>query len=110
MASPQQLENLSKITDALKHIAKNWKTTLSGILTGVIGLSAAVVAPNPWISSAIAGKILGAGVIAKVILGMIQKDGGNQVNVNLPAGAAPMKLTIPPGSEVKQDTTITTPS
>lgn len=67
---------MSKFMDALKHVVKNWKTTLAGILTSVIGLSAAAVAPNPWISSAIAGKILGAGVIAKVILSVIQKDGG----------------------------------
>lgn len=93
---------------SLSHAAKNWKTTVSGILTAVIGLSAAVVAPNPWINSALAAKILGAGVIAKVILGTIQHD-GSQTTVNLPANAAPVQMNIPAGSTVNQTTSIETP-
>jgi hypothetical protein len=89
---------MSKLIDGLKHIAKNWKTSLSGLLTGLIGFSAVGSTPNPWISSALGIKILGAASISKVVLGMIQKDGGNQVNVSLP-----------PGTKLEQDTTIVTP-
>jgi hypothetical protein len=85
--------------EVLKHVQKNWKTTASSILTAFIGLSAAAVAPNPWISTILAAKILGASTIAKVILGLIQKDGGSQLNVSLP-----------PGTQLHQDTTIQTPT
>jgi hypothetical protein len=91
------------------HIAKNWKTSLSGFLSAVIGFSAVASTPNPWIPSNVGIKILGAAAISKILLGMIQTD-GTHTTVNLPANSAPMKLNIPPGSEVKQDTTITTPS
>jgi hypothetical protein len=82
----------------LTHVQKNWKTSLSGVLSAIIGFSAVASTPNPWISSALGIKILGAAAIAKVILGLIQKDGGQQVNVGLP-----------PGTQLHQDTTITTP-
>ncbi|HTF70900.1 MAG TPA: hypothetical protein VK638_50345 [Edaphobacter sp.] len=89
---------MSKLTDALKHIQQNWKTSVSGFLTGLIGFSAVASTPNPWINSALGIKILGAASIAKVVLGMIQKDGGEQINV-----------ALPPGTELHQDTTISTP-
>jgi hypothetical protein len=77
----------------LTHASENWKTSLSGILTAVIGLSAVASSPNPWINSAVGVKILGAAAIAKVLLGLIQSDG----------------IQVPGGSTVKQTTTITTP-
>jgi hypothetical protein len=86
------------LKDAFAHIAKNWKTTVGGVLSAVIGFSAVASTPNPWINSALGLKILGAASIARIILGMIQKDGGNQVNV-----------ALPPGTQLQQDTTITTP-
>jgi hypothetical protein len=79
--------------NALLHLATNWKTTLQSVLTSVMVLSGVAVTPNPWISTTLAAKILGAGMIAKVILGALQNDG----------------IHIPPGSTVKQTTTVTTP-
>lgn len=87
------------IRGVIKHVQKNWKTSLSGILSALIGFSAVASTPNPWISSALGIKILGAASIAKVILGLIQKDGGSQLNVSLP-----------PGTQLHQDTTIQTPN
>lgn len=66
---------MSKLAEAWQHIRENWKTSLSGLLTGLIGFSAVASTPNPWISSALGIKILGAASISKVILGLIQKDG-----------------------------------
>lgn len=57
-----------------QNLRENWKTTVSGFLTAIIGLSAVASAPNPWISSAIGQKILGAAAIAKVVLSILQKD------------------------------------
>jgi hypothetical protein len=88
------------------HVRDNWKTTVSGVLTAVIGLSAATVTPNPWISSAVSAKILGAGVIAKVLLGILQND-GKQVKVSLPDNT-PVQVNLPAGSQVQQTTTIQT--
>lgn len=65
---------MSKLSAAFQHIRDNWKTSLSGLLTGLIGFSAVASTPNPWISSALGIKILGAASIAKVLLGLIQKD------------------------------------
>ena len=59
---------------ALQHLRDNWRSTLAGVLSAVIGLSAVGSTPNPWISSAIAQKILGASAIARVILGVLEKD------------------------------------
>jgi hypothetical protein len=56
------------------HIRDNWKTSVSGILTSIIGLSAVASAPNPWINSGLGQKILGASAIAKVVLSVLQKD------------------------------------
>jgi hypothetical protein len=90
------------------HVTKNWKTTLSGMLSAVIGFSAVASTPNPWIPSNLGIKILGAAAISKILLGMIQTD-GTQTTVNLPAGAAPAQINIPADSQIKQETTITTP-
>jgi len=89
---------MNKLMTAIQHVVKNWKTTLSGFLGALIGFSAVASTPNPWISSALGLKILGAASIARIVLGMIQKDGGEQINVKLP-----------PGTELHQDTTISTP-
>ncbi len=79
------------------HLKNNWKTTLSGVLTAIIGLSAVASTPNPWIPSSAGVKILGAAALAKIILGVIQND-GTQTTVNLPANSAPMTMNVPPGS------------
>lgn len=92
----------------LEHVSKNWKTTLSGVLTSVIGLSAVASTPNPWIPSSLGIKILGAAAIAKILLGLIQTD-GTQTTVNLPANSAPVQMNIPAGSTVNQTTSIETP-
>lgn len=63
------------VKSALQHTVKNWKTTVSGVLTALIGFSAVASTPNPWISSAVGVKILGAAAIAKVVLGLMQTDG-----------------------------------
>jgi hypothetical protein len=81
------------LKQAITHVASNWKTTLSGFLSAVIGFSAVASTPNPWIPSNLGIKILGAAAISKVVLGMIQTDG----------------IQVPGGSTVKQTTTITTP-
>jgi hypothetical protein len=81
----------------LQHMKQNWKTSASGLLTAIIGLSAVASTPNPWIPSSLGVKILGAAAIAKVVLGLIQTD-GQQTTVNLPVGSAPMSVTVPPGS------------
>lgn len=65
---------MSKLSAAFQHIRENWKTTVSGLLTAVIGLSAVASAPNPWINSGLGQKILGASAIAKVVLSVLQKD------------------------------------
>ena len=78
---------------AVTHATSNWKSTVQSILTSVMVASGVAVAPNPWISTALAGKILGAGMIAKVLLGALQSDG----------------IQVPGGSTLKQTTTITTP-
>lgn len=85
---------MSKLSDALSHAAANWKSTVQSVLTSVMVMSGVAVTPNPWISTTLAAKILGAGVIAKVILGALQSDGGIQV---------------PGGSKVTQTTKIETP-
>ena len=78
---------------AVTHATSNWKTTVSGFLSAVIGFSAVASTPNPWINSGLGIKILGAAAIAKIILGMLQSDG----------------IQVPGGSTLKQTTTITTP-
>lgn len=97
---------MSKLKAALKHTAKNWKTSVSGMLSAVIGFSAVASTPNPWIPSSLGIKILGAAAISKVILGMIQTD-GKQVQVNLPDNT-PVQVNLPAGSQVQQTTTIQT--
>lgn len=88
------------ISSALKNIAKNWKTTLAGMLSTLVSLSAAgFFAPNPFISTKVSGYCFAATAMARILLGLIQKDGGSQVNVGLP-----------PGTQLHQDTTITTPT
>ena len=64
----------AKFKVALQHLRDNWRSTLAGLLSAVIGLSAVGSTPNPWINSAVAQKILGASAIARVILGVIEKD------------------------------------
>lgn len=91
----------------LDHARKNWKTTLSGVLTSIIGLSAVASTPNPWIPSSLGIKILGAAAIAKVVLGLMQTD-GSQTTVNLSANSAPPQINIPAGSKLEQTTTIQT--
>lgn len=89
---------MEKLIAALAHVQKNWKTSLSGILSAIIGFSAVASTPNPWIPTSLGIKILGAAAISKVILGLIQKDGGTQLNV-----------ALPPGTQLHQDTTVITP-
>jgi hypothetical protein len=84
-------------SSVLTHVTKNWKTTLSGMLSAVIGFSAVASTPNPWIPSSVGIKILGAAAISKILLGMIQTD-GTQTTVNLPPTGAPLNMTVPPGS------------
>jgi hypothetical protein len=90
----------------LSHVTTNWKSSLSGLMSAIIGFSAVASTPNPWIPSSIGIKILGAAAIAKVILGLIQTD-GTHTTVNLPANSAPMQVNIPPSSTVT--TTVSTP-
>lgn len=59
----------------LLHAVQNWKTSVSGLLTAIIGFSAVASTPNPWVSSALGVKILGAAAIAKVVLGLMETDG-----------------------------------
>lgn len=80
------------VKEALQHVASNWKTSVGGFLNAIIGFSAVASSPNPWISSAVGIKILGAASIARIALGMIQTDG----------------IQLPGGSVVKQTTTVTT--
>lgn len=61
------------------HVTKNWKTTTAGLLNAIIGFSAVASSPNPWISSAVGIKILGAASVARVVLGLIQTDGSKQI-------------------------------
>lgn len=89
------------------HIAKNWKTSLSGCLSAVIGFSAVASTPNPWIPSSLGIKILGAAAISKVMLGLMQTD-GSHVDVKLPDNT-PVQVNMPAGSEIQQTTTIHTP-
>ena len=91
-------------SSVLTHIAKNWKTSLSGMLSAVIGFSAVASTPNPWIPSSVGIKILGAAAISKILLGMLQTD-GTQTTVNMPPSSAPMQMNIPPNST----TTVQTP-
>ena len=63
-----------KVKAALRHLRENWRSTLAGFLSAVIGLSAVGSTPNPWINSAVSQKILGASAIARVILGVLEKD------------------------------------
>lgn len=95
------------VKSTLAHIKKNWKTSLSGCLSAVIGFSAVASTPNPWIPSSLGIKILGAAAISKILLGVIQTD-GSQTTVNLPANSAPVQMNIPAGSTVSQTTSIET--
>lgn len=54
---------------------KNWKTTLAGILSTFVAISAAgFFAPNPYINTKVSGILLFISGIARVVLGTMQKD------------------------------------
>jgi hypothetical protein len=91
------------------HAVKNWKTSLAGVLNTIVALSAAgAFAPNPLINTKLSGYLCAVAGISNLILHVVMKD-GTHTTVNLPAGAAPAQLNIPPGSQVTQETTIATP-
>lgn len=57
----------------MNYVLKNWKSSVQSILTAVIGLSA--VAPSlSFLTPKQAGIFVSAGVVAKVIVGLNQKD------------------------------------
>jgi hypothetical protein len=88
------------IRGVFQHVAKNWKTTLAGMLSTLVSLSAAgFFAPNPFINTKVSGYCLAATAMARIALGLLQKDGGSQMNV-----------ALPPGTRLHQDTTIQTPT
>lgn len=54
---------------------KNWKTTLSGILTTIVALSAAgFFAPNPFINTKFSGYLLAISGMANVLLHVMMND------------------------------------
>lgn len=58
-----------------QHLVVNWKTTLSGVLTTIVALSAAgFFAPNPFINTKLSGGFLALSGMARIALGVIQKD------------------------------------
>lgn len=69
----------------MNYVLKNWKSSVQSILTAVIGLSA--VAPSlSFLTPKQAGILVSAGVVAKVIVGLNQKDAET---VNQPAAKPP---------------------
>ena len=53
----------------------NWKTTLSGVLTTMVALSAAgFLAPNPYVNTKVSGWFAFLSGTAKIILSVMQKD------------------------------------
>jgi hypothetical protein len=57
------------------HLIVHWKSTMSGLLTTIVALSAAgFFAPNPFISTKVSGVFLAISGMAKIALGVMQKD------------------------------------
>jgi hypothetical protein len=64
----------------MNHLLQNWKTTAQSLLSGLIGLSAVAPALS-FLTPKQAGCLVSAGVVAKVILGVFQKDAGSTLAV-----------------------------
>lgn len=75
----------------MNSLAANWKTTLQGLLTGLIGLSAVAPALS-FLPPKQAGILVSSGVIAKVILGVFQKDAGTTLAVTPASPATPIPV------------------
>lgn len=57
------------------HLIVHWKTTLAGILSTIVSLSAAgFFAPNPFINTKVAGVFLAISGMARIALGVMMKD------------------------------------
>ena len=73
---------------ALAHLSANWKTSAQQILNVAVGLGA--IAPQvSWLTPHQALKLVSTGLVAKVLLGVFQKDGGAGVVIEH-SGAAPV--------------------
>jgi hypothetical protein len=58
-----------------QHLIVHWKSTVSGVLTTVVALSAAgFFAPNPFINTKLSGACLALSGMARIALGVMQKD------------------------------------
>lgn len=77
-------------------LVKNWKTSLAGVLSTVVAMSAAgMFAPNPFINTKVSGYLLAASGAARILLGFFQTDG--------------VQVQVPSSSTIQQTTTIQTP-
>ena len=85
-----------------KNLLANWKTTVQSLLSGVIGLS--TVAPTlSFLSPKHAGWLVSSGVLAKVILGLFQKDAGSTM-AQVPGESSPQLV---PSHEIPDSPTAT---
>jgi hypothetical protein len=98
---------MNQLISWLSHASKNWRTTLSGICMTVIGFSAALSTPNPYINTQVAHYALAVSSIATLLLHAAMTD-GSQTKIILPTDT-PVKMTMPAGSQVQQTTSISVP-
>ena len=79
---------------SLPHLASNWKSTVSSILTATLATSAAFLAPplNTLVSAKVILYIGAAQIIGKIWIGLIQQDAGTTLAV-VPGNPEPQ--TVP---------------
>lgn len=59
------------------HLIVHWKTSLSGVLTNIVALTAAgFFAPNPFINTKLSGYAFAVSGMARIALGVMMKDPG----------------------------------
>lgn len=86
---------------SLPHLASNWKSTVSSILTATLATSAAFLAPplNTLVSAKVILWIGAAQIIGKIWIGLLTQDAGTTLAI-LPGDSKP---EVVPSHEVPDE-------